>query len=1000
MKRIIVLFFALLVVATFGIAIVPIKTKALNNTFPDLNDTSGAGTTYNVSAETQFVQKTDNNMRVWFPTPNGTVAIQDPNFCASNAHDSIQKGDYFFSNAIPNASITTTFSFNNGASIQYGKKYASGAAACTTGITYSITGIPATQIENGYYYVNLDISYHSLHAGNCSTAGITGCDGIVNYYRVSASAGSIIGVRTVNANGLNNTGYDTSQQLVTSSPAYTTYYGYFGTPCSIKVGTRAYLSFFDLDNAGGSGAQPVGNPITIKLWDRTDAAYQTLSNGSTVWTPPSKDNVQQTISFIAEPDHKYRLDVINVYYNNVIQYSVPYAQIYTVACKEAAIDPIATVTPASISLGQSVTFKNYVDITNNKNSLATDTFDYAIGFTKPAAGATPANATKAAATAPVNIPIPPIRANATNGPIDTLTFTPSAEGTYCRTTTVSGWPVTFATVTAPNPASACVTVGPSPPPAGWQVKGITKAVGTDTSGNTTTSPAGGTLTLTVGDKFYFTHTISNDSASASSTTKVINYSTGGTSLVKSYSGTIASGLGVGSAAPTLGVSADAYVIKLGDVGTTICKDIKFDPTSDSNSASTTSAQACVKVIAPAAKCIGTVSTSLGRIQPGDKSNVTLGFNKSAIAQTLTYTISNGLGSGTNVPIAANATSYTLPAAITFPDTAADYTVDWSISSAPAGDCAGTISVVDMPYFTVYGGGVHAGGDFAGSCTSGGTLSSWHNTNGVNYGSSTELSAIALAAITGFASAETMGGAPNKLAFANNTAYTTHDDSPAIGGTYGGNYCMSRPTKPTSGVTDVTSPVELSGVSGAYHVGGDATLNNVDVADGDNVSLFVDGDLYISGNIRYTNTSWASQDVIPSIVIVARNIYIDASVTNLDGTYAAVNTNATDGNIYTCANASGIEAQASLYDNCNNQLLVHGSFIAKRVHFMRTYGTLKDDAANANCHNKGTPASPKHASCAGEVFEFSPEMYLSSPAIKPPSNGALNYDAIVNLPPIL
>jgi hypothetical protein len=39
-------------------------------------------------------------------------------------------------------------------------------------------------------------------------------------------------------------------------------------------------------------------------------------------------------------------------------------------------------------------------------------------------------------------------------------------------------------------------------------------------------------------------------------------------------------------------------------------------------------------------------------------------------------------------------------------------------------------------------------------------------------------------------------------------------------------------------------------------------------------------------------------------------------------------------------------------------------------------------------------------CAAEVFNFSPELYLSSPNVAPPSNGAPEWDAVTGLPPVL
>jgi hypothetical protein len=152
-----------------------------------------------------------------------------------------------------------------------------------------------------------------------------------------------------------------------------------------------------------------------------------------------------------------------------------------------------------------------------------------------------------------------------------------------------------------------------------------------------------------------------------------------------------------------------------------------------------------------------------------------------------------------------------------------------------------------------------------------------------------------------------------------------------------------------------------------------------------------------------------------------NIYIDKSVTQLDGIYLAKN------KIYTCAQAPIPTTFVpvpinSLYDNCNNQLVVHGSFVANKVNFMRTYGSLRDEKAisssctariggrfrvvlvcpppSPSCSNAGTAAPTMRQTCAAEVFEYTPDMYLSDPKTQKVNNGAIIYDAITSLPPVL
>src|SRR6185369_2110757 len=92
------------------------------------------------------------------------------------------------------------------------------------------------------------------------------------------------------------------------------------------------------------------------------------------------------------------------------------------------------------------------------------------------------------------------------------------------------------------------------------------------------------------------------------------------------------------------------------------------------------------------------------------------------------------------------------------------------------------------------------------------------------------------------------------------------------------------------------------------------------------SIFVDGDVYITGNVAYTAGPWGV-GAIPTLYIVARgNIYIDPAVSQLDGVYVSY------GTIYTCA-PGGVNVPntaAGVYlpgGSChNNQLRVNGAFL--------------------------------------------------------------------------
>jgi hypothetical protein len=55
--------------------------------------------------------------------------------------------------------------------------------------------------------------------------------------------------------------------------------------------------------------------------------------------------------------------------------------------------------------------------------------------------------------------------------------------------------------------------------------------------------------------------------------------------------------------------------------------------------------------------------------------------------------------------------------------------------------------------------------------------------------------------------------------------------------------------------------------------------------------------------------------------------------------------------------------------------------------MRSYGTLND-------------ARTKNESGAAEVFHYTPLLYLGNPSGTPPRDGALKYQSITSLPPVL
>ncbi|MGC1176707.1 MAG: hypothetical protein WA843_01435, partial [Candidatus Saccharimonadales bacterium] len=307
------------------------------------------------------------------------------------------------------------------------------------------------------------------------------------------------------------------------------------------------------------------------------------------------------------------------------------------------------------------------------------------------------------------------------------------------------------------------------------------------------------------------------------------------------------------------------------------------------------------------------------------------------------------------------------------------------------DC---LTVKNKPYFKVYNSGVSAGGTFSandGSCKGGGLVAGWNDNTGGDRGAGAQLSALALIKITGFASAQTIAGrSPTNLTFANSVPgdITTGNESPDLGGNFDptGDHCL------TDALPSTKAGADTATVTGPY------TLGATTIGVGQNKSIFVNGDVRITGNITY-GTGY-TLDTVPSFVLHATGkIYIDPGVTELDGLYIARS------KIYTCDNGFAPMPAANIYANCNSQLTVYGSFVANQINLMRAYGSLRNAVAGEQTNSGARPCSSSGPAssqpiCAAEVFRFSPDMYLSDPAIQLPSNGAVQYDAITSLAPVL
>lgn len=288
------------------------------------------------------------------------------------------------------------------------------------------------------------------------------------------------------------------------------------------------------------------------------------------------------------------------------------------------------------------------------------------------------------------------------------------------------------------------------------------------------------------------------------------------------------------------------------------------------------------------------------------------------------------------------------------------------NAPPCASSGCSFLAVNKPYFTVRGGDVATGiVSCAGWSGGTGTLTAWNNgLSPGNLGAGTNLAAYALNAIDGFVSKNAQSSLKS-LTFANTGS------SPPANSAYGGGLTTGAAC-PNKYYDNPASPLA-----------GGSTIAGRTVAVANRTAVYVNGNAYISGNITYDAGATTVND-LPSFWLVANgDIFIDPSVTQLDGVYVAQG-----GKIYTCSNGFAPPTQPQLNSSgaagCQRQLIVNGAFIANEIKLYRSNGSMSN----------GIPA---------EIFYYTPGTWLVAPCeiIGCGSTSSTpGYDSITSLPPVL
>lgn len=335
----------------------------------------------------------------------------------------------------------------------------------------------------------------------------------------------------------------------------------------------------------------------------------------------------------------------------------------------------------------------------------------------------------------------------------------------------------------------------------------------------------------------------------------------------------------------------------------------------------------------------------------------------------------------------------------------------TVNAVPTENCD-TFS--NRPYVSFYGNDVKVGGTFTDSvdCTTKpAKIEAFSKPGGV--GSGSQLAAYALGAINGFNTA-TLQKQDTRLTFSNAPVGSVE----SIGKSCAHNYWTNKEgTELNVSTIDLDDSVSGAPMEGKYTIPGNLTINTSSIEAGQHIYLYVNGDVTITGDgITANQGPWANPKAIPSLYIITQgSIKINKSVSQLFGIYVAQGSASPgSGSIYTCTDNNTLYVntpadRARLYNDCNRQLVVKGSFISKNVKLLRTYGSLRNALTDDKPYDPGNPradcSSVVPAStkvCAAEVFMFNPSHYLAESPIPSLANTESdnNYDFISNLPPVL
>lgn len=201
--------------------------------------------------------------------------------------------------------------------------------------------------------------------------------------------------------------------------------------------------------------------------------------------------------------------------------------------------------------------------------------------------------------------------------------------------------------------------------------------------------------------------------------------------------------------------------------------------------------------------------------------------------------------------------------------------------------------------------------------------------------------------------------------------------------------LSIPSKPASTKSIPPGDVNFDYMQGSYHKSGNLTIGDNILKPSRHITIFVDGNVTIKGNISIDwSTQYHNLSDIPSFTIMANNIKVEPWVALITGTYVATD------HFESCKDANNPADLGMLpppKSKCQHKLKVNGAIVSDNSPiFRRTFGA-------GNRQDDGQ-WDPDNISSTAEWIDYTPNLWLTT------SNGSsgnqlegLTTTQVTNLP---